>query len=130
MRRSLRRTRLAAPFLSLVADPGEHDGEQLIAAEHIDRLFENRYPDAAIGTYPGAVQTWRYGWSGWLHCTAAVESCDVMGSAGAFGFVPWVDREHGFYAVLAMQSPMAGGSQWAVPVHAQVQPLIVEALGR
>jgi len=119
-------------LLRLVLADGMHDGEAILSPGAVDRLFENRYTDARVGSVPDAVEgvDWRYGFGSWLECDGPVASCDVISSAGAFGMVPWVDRAHGYTGLLSMESPDGGGSRFSVPVEQEIQPLIVEALGR
>ncbi len=43
----------------------------------------------------------RYGIGNWV---VKNEKMNVNVSPGAFGFTPWIDREHGYYGVIAVRS--------------------------
>lgn len=119
-------------LLRLVDDGGQLDGEAFIDVAMIDRMFKNPYSDARIGEVPSVALNlaWRYSWSAWLECPGPVDECDLISSPGAFGFTPWVDREHGYYAILAMESPENGGAGFSVELERALQAEIVETLGR
>lgn len=89
-------------------------------------------PDAVANTG----DTWHYAQGSWVECPAGTDNTNfatlcaskkINSSPGAFGFTPWVDRAHGYWAVLATYQ-QSGGSVLAVPLEQQLQPLIVQAL--
>lgn len=81
---------------------------------------------------------WHYGFGFWKECDFVPyqSSCDeapIISSPGAFGFLPWVDFEGEYWAVLAMQEPIGFGrtpSSDSVALEQILQPMILEALGR
>jgi serine-type D-Ala-D-Ala carboxypeptidase/endopeptidase len=101
-----------------------------------DALFEAQarepYPDVAIGNSPRARRgdDARYGLTAWLECATPATGCEVLSSPGAFGFTPWLDREHGYYAVLGMELDGAtnGVVAFAVTLADQLRPAIITAL--
>jgi CubicO group peptidase (beta-lactamase class C family) len=107
------------PILAVLFHKGEIAGQPWISSTLMERFGENHYADVLVGTTPPATVEFdfRYSWSSWLNCEGPVASCPVVSSPGAFGFSPWVDWEHGYYAVLAMESDDAGaGSPFSVPL--------------
>jgi CubicO group peptidase (beta-lactamase class C family) len=119
-------------FLRVVFHRGEVDSTRLFDAALTDRLFENHYTDATIGTSPMDTYGYPYHYSfgSWLECDGAVSECDRMSSPGAYGFTPWVDREHGYYAILAMEDDETGAAGFSVGVAQALQPLIEERLAQ
>jgi CubicO group peptidase (beta-lactamase class C family) len=117
-----------APLLALLFHKGTVAGEELIAKALMERFFENHYIDATIGVSPAKPLglDYRYGFGSWLDCDGAVATCDHVSSPGAFGFNPWVDLEHGYYAILAMEAD--GGGPFSIDLREQLKPLIAEAL--
>lgn len=79
-------------------------------------------PLALLG-YP----QYHYGLTSWLECSTPSTGCDILGSAGAFGFSPWYDRKAGYYAILAME--LEGGTRFSFPIEQELQPLVRAALG-
>ena len=81
---------------------------------------------------------WRYGLGYWVECDLAQfsQTCltnVTISSPGAFGFTPWVDFEHGYFGVIAMEeASVDGGSASAASVSLEqtLQPLIEEALAQ
>jgi serine-type D-Ala-D-Ala carboxypeptidase/endopeptidase len=86
------------------------------------------YPDAAIGDSPSQLTEVRYGLTAWLECSTPATGCQKISSPGAFGFTPWIDRENGYYAILAMEIRNDMAREFAVPLEQDLQPLIVDAL--
>lgn len=117
-----------ARFLDLVLAEGRlANGTPWIAASSIDRLFENPWAGATMLNWPTSAYDFRYGFGTWLECPGPVEVCDVVSSPGAFGFTPWVDRERGYWGILAMESAGSGGSVFSVDLVQSLRPTI-EAL--
>jgi CubicO group peptidase (beta-lactamase class C family) len=90
------------------------------------------FPSVTVGNTPvGALgYAYRYGLSAWLECATPAAGCQRLSSPGAFGFTPWIDREHGYYAILAMEvgGLSTGVVSFSVELAQAVQPLIVDAL--
>ena len=63
------------------------------------------FPNAAIGNSPAvkAGYSFRYGLGAWLECATPAAGCTCISSPGAFGFTPWLDREAGYYAIIATE---------------------------
>ncbi|MBL9039102.1 MAG: beta-lactamase family protein [Archangium sp.] len=97
-----------------------------------DEQAKTPFPNAIIGKSPMPARTYdiRYGLGAWVECDTPATGCAVVSSPGAFGFTPWVDREHGYYAMVAMQVSRAnnGVVNFSVELEQQVQPRIVEAM--
>ncbi|MCB9742665.1 MAG: serine hydrolase [Alphaproteobacteria bacterium] len=120
-----------APLLALLFHQGVLDGEAWIAPELTARMGRNPYADAEILASPAQDMgfDYRYSFGSWLECEGAAAECAVISSPGAYGFTPWVDLEHGYYAILAMESDGQGGAGFSFPLAQELQPLIREALG-
>ena len=58
-----------------------------------------------------------------------MSTCPVVTSPGAYGFTPWADFDHGYYAVLAMDGPVGEASDASVLLFRDLAPLIVSTLG-
>lgn len=75
---------------------------------------------------------WHYGFGFWIECDQVPFSADcatnpTISSPGAFGFLPWVDFETGYWAVLAMEEPITNSprpSVAAVEFQQVIQPII------
>jgi CubicO group peptidase (beta-lactamase class C family) len=96
-----------------------------------DALFaaQAREPFAVvIGKSPAAQLglPYHYGLCAWLETATPRAGSDILSSAGAFGFVPWVDRHAGYYAILGMEIP--AGTRFSLPLEQALQPLIRAAL--
>jgi hypothetical protein len=54
----------------------------------------------------------------------------VISSPGAFGFTPWLDRNVGYYAIIAMESgdTDTGVVPFSVRLAQELKPLIAQAL--
>lgn len=95
------------------------------------------FPDAVIGNSPAANagHPYHYGLAAWLECDTPAQGCAVLSSPGAFGFTPWLDRDAGYYAVIATELGGANGSTTGVvkeslDLESQLQPVIRAALAR
>ncbi|MFZ5747880.1 MAG: serine hydrolase domain-containing protein [Pseudomonadota bacterium] len=78
---------------------------------------------------------WEYALGNWVECDkgrggtnfATLCAADKINSApGAYGFVPWIDRKNGYYAIIARSA--LNGFDASVTLEQQLQPLIVNAL--
>ncbi|MFK7927265.1 MAG: serine hydrolase domain-containing protein [Myxococcota bacterium] len=117
-------------FLQLILNKGQVDGAPFIRPDLIDRLFTNAYTDAEIGSSP-VVEVgldYRYGFGSWLECEGAPAQCDILNSAGSFGFVPWVDRGRGYAGILAMEGDTGSVLTFGLPLQQELRPLIEAVL--
>lgn len=117
-------------MLSLVLRDGvAPDGTRLLAAGAVDRMFRNPFPDATVGATPYEdLADFRYGFGTWLECEGGVPTCPVASSAGAYGVTPWVDREHDYQGLLAMEGDLGTATSFAAPLQQELRPLIEAAL--
>lgn len=106
------------------------DGERLLDEALVQRLFQNPYNDADVGTspYESAGLDYRYGFGTWLECPGRPSACDVVSSSGAFGFTPWVDRARGYTGILAMEGDLGTATSFAVPLQQEIRPLVERAV--
>jgi hypothetical protein len=97
-----------------------------------DAQARQPFPDVTIGYTPFPQA--RYGLGSWVMCEAPASGCPLVTSPGAFGFTPWLDREAGYYAILAMELTTTSTddrpAEFAIKLLAELQPLIRDQLGR
>ena len=75
---------------------------------------------------------WRYGFGAWVECDTVPfsQACDTdptVSSPGAYGFLPWIDLEAGYWAVIAIDEPLSRAprpSVAAIELQQILQPLI------
>ncbi len=121
-----------ARVLALAFHRGRFGGRALIPEALLDAQTVEPFPSVAIGNSPAvaAGQPYRYGLGVWLECARPADGCDRVSSPGAFGFTPWIDRGHRYYAMLAMELDRRGEVvSSSLELEAVLQPLIAAALG-
>jgi CubicO group peptidase (beta-lactamase class C family) len=116
------------PILRFVFDKGVWLGSSRVAPSLFDAQAIAPFPEAEIGRTPARPASLRYGLTAWLECSTPATGCDTLSSPGAFGFVPWLDRAKGYYAILGMQVPNDVARGFAVALHQELRPLIEQAL--
>ena len=119
-------------LLRLAFHKGTTSGRSLISAARFDQQGVEPYPAVTIGKSPMAEAgfPYRYGLGAWLECATPAAGCSVISSPGAFGFTPWLDRNVGYYAVIAMESgdTDTGLAPFSVRLAQDLKPLIAQAL--
>ncbi len=108
--------------------------------QDLDRFLIDRTAGADVAfTLPAIENTgvdWHYGFGFWKECDLVpyASSCDespIISSPGAFGFLPWIDFENGYWAILAMKEPIGFGrspSTASGELEQILQPMIVDIL--
>jgi CubicO group peptidase (beta-lactamase class C family) len=121
-----------ARVLQLEFNRGEYQGNRLIADALFSAQGSEPFPTAVIGNSPFANTglNFHYGLAAWLECTPPATDCAVLSSPGAFGFTPWVDRDGGYYAMIAMEvtESQSGIVEFSVRLAQDLKPLIRAAL--
>jgi CubicO group peptidase (beta-lactamase class C family) len=121
-----------ARVLQLEFNRGTYQGNALIGAWLFDAQATEPYPNAEIGNSPFQKigMNYHYGLGAWLECPPPASNCTVLSSPGAFGFTPWVDRDGGYYAILAMDvtESQSGVVEFSVRLAQDLKPLIRKAL--
>ena len=121
-----------ARVLQLEFNRGTYQGNRLISDALFTAQGTEPFPNAVIGVSPfaSAGLNFHYGLSAWLECAPPAVNCGVLSSPGAFGFTPWVDREGGYYAIIAMEisDPQAEIVEFSVRLAQDLKPLIRDAL--
>lgn len=121
-----------ARVLHLEFDRGAFQGNTLIGAALFDAQATEPYPSAEIGNSPFEKigVDFHYGLAAWLECPPPATNCSVLSSPGAFGFTPWVDRDGGYYAILAMEVTESQSQvvEFSVRLAQDLKPLIRSAL--
>jgi len=106
--------------------------------------LENYLKDRTEGTHTAftlpAIENimldWHYGFGFWIECDrvpfqASCNESPIISSAGAFGFLPWIDFKEGYWAILAMQEPIGIGqspSTQSIELEQILQPMIAAEL--
>ena len=121
-----------ARVLQLEYNRGTYQGNTLIGASLFTTQATEPYPTAEIGNSPFQKIgiDYHYGLSAWLECPPPATNCAVLSSPGAFGFTPWVDRDGGYYAILAMEvtESQSGVVEFSVRLAQDLKPLIRTAM--
>jgi CubicO group peptidase (beta-lactamase class C family) len=121
-----------AKVLQLEYDRGVYQGNRLIADALFTAQATEPYPTAVIGNSPFQKigLDYHYGLASWLECAPPATNCAVQSSPGAFGFTPWVDRDGGYYAIIAMEvdESQSGVVAFSVNLAQELKPLIRTAL--
>lgn len=121
-----------ARVLHLEFSRGSWQGNRLLSDALFSVQGSEPYPGAAIGNSPFANSglDYHYGLGAWLECPPPAANCAVLSSPGAFGFTPWVDRDGGYYAMIAMEvsESQSGIVEFSVRLAQDLKPLIRAAL--
>lgn len=125
-----------ARLLQLVFHQGTRGGVTLGTPALYEAQAREPFPSATVGDSPmrDVGLPYRYGLAAWLECDTPATGCAVLSSPGAFGFTPWLDRDAGYVALLAMEQ--SGGTAeigvvaFSVHLAQGLKPLVVDALGR
>ena len=121
-----------ARVLQLEFNRGTFSGNRLISDALFTAQGTEPFPNAVIGNSPveSIGLDFHYGLTAWLECPPPAANCGVLSSPGAFGFTPWVDRDGGYYAMIAMEvdGSRTGIVEFSVELAQQHKPLIRAAL--
>lgn len=121
-----------ARVLQLELNRGVYQGNRLIGDALFDAQATEPFPNATIGVSPfqDAGIDFHYGLAAWLECPPPAVNCAVLSSPGAFGFTPWVDRDGGYFAILAMEvsESQSGIVEFSVRLAQDLKPRIRAAL--
>lgn len=103
----------------------------------LDRLFTARTTSAQkLGFVPPSVVAdgdWQYAQASWVVChratfDAACAADKINSSPGLYGWTPWIDRVHGYWALIAMHQSSPQGDTVAVPLAKALEAPIVAHL--
>lgn len=126
-----------ATLLAAVFHHGRHRGLRMADTTLVVAMGREPFPAAIVGASPmrQAGQPFRYGLGAWLECDTPAQGCARLSSPGAFGFTPWLDREAGYYAIVAMETRngddgRTGVVRTSVDLAQRLGPAIRRALGR
>lgn len=121
-----------------------HDYAKLLKAflaggfiSDMDGFLAPRTVGLARGYIPSSVGSmdWQYATGSWNECPQSAwdSTCadaKVNSAPGAFGWLPWIDRKHGYYGLIATRIAVGEGDTKSVPIEQALQPLILAALGQ
>jgi CubicO group peptidase (beta-lactamase class C family) len=123
-------TRDYARLLSVVFHRGRVGGVAVATPALFDAQAREPYPGVQIGASPALRAGWnfRYGFGAWLQCGTPATGCANLSSPGAFGFTPWVDRDGGYYAIVAMEEGLGSGAAFGTALAQLLGPAIERAI--
>jgi len=91
----------------------------------VDRLFGVQIDYSPVTE--GLGQEWHYGFGLWLECDGQTRSCTqdpVLSSAGAYGAYPFIDREGGYFGIVAREGRL-GSFDEGYRIIAALRPQLV-----
>jgi CubicO group peptidase (beta-lactamase class C family) len=90
-----------ATFLQMVLDGGTWQGKRILSVAMVEELTRNQIEGIPIESSPGGTRT--YGLGCWRDAVdSATGRAVVLSSAGAGGFIPWINRKRGLVGVVAV----------------------------
>ncbi len=119
-----------ARMLALAYHSGEFDGVTVGTPALFAAQAREPFPAVVIGSSPYGSPTpiLRYGLGAWLECATPASGCAVLSSAGLYGFTPWLDRDAGYYATIAMEQLTGQPSAFSVALQQALKPYIRAAV--
>jgi len=117
-------------LLGLIYHKGRLGNVTLATPALFDEQAREPYPSVVIGASPAQRQGWnyRYGLAAWLQCGTPASGCASLSSPGAFGFTPWINRDAGYYATIAMEEVIGSGAIFSSTLAVRLDPHIRTAL--
>ncbi len=95
-----------AKFLQMIDNYGRVNDRQLIRPDLIKYMEQSQFtPATVVKLSPAELlgYTFEYGLGNWVECLNPDCTDTINSSEGAFGYYPWIDRDAGYYALLAMK---------------------------
>jgi serine-type D-Ala-D-Ala carboxypeptidase/endopeptidase len=119
-----------ARLLGLIYHKGRLGSVTVATPTLFDEQAREPYPSVLIGSSPAQSQGWpfRYGLATWLQCATPATGCAVLSSPGAFGFTPWINRDAGYYATVAMEEVSGSAAAFGTALAVRLDPHIRAAL--
>ncbi|MCW3834533.1 serine hydrolase domain-containing protein [Sphingomonas canadensis] len=107
----------------------------------LNNFFAPRTLTATKGEVPAAIlanngSQWEYAQGSWVECEYGTGGANyatqcandkINSSPGAWGFTPWIDRQNGYWALIATEDH-DNGAEKGVELEQVLQPLMVAAL--
>ena len=84
--------------------------KKILNETHLRLMTQDQLGSASIGDSPakrGMKEDWHYGFGVWIECHADNFNCTKttrVSSPGAYGAYPFMDFEHGYYGIVALQA--------------------------
>lgn len=102
---------MQALLRSGTAKSSSGDLANFLTASSVSEILSDQYQGATIGysQFSAFGYKWQYGLGNWRYCTATTNAteCDkdlISHSIGINGFYPWIDRNKGYMAILAVNN--------------------------
>lgn len=108
---------------------GDH---QIIRPELIALMEKSQFtPRTQVKYSPAAHYPFKleYGLGNWVECVESKCDRGINSSLGAFGFYPWIDRQKGYYGLLAMEQNRGGpeSAKLVIPGRALIEKVVAQA---
>lgn len=134
---------MSALLRSGTARGASGDLTNFLTANSVSEILNDQYGSAKIGysQFSAFGFQWQYGLGNWRFCTATSvpSECDkdlISHSIGINGFYPWIDRNRGYFGVLAVNNigrknglPLLPASSTSLFFTETIRPLIHRLLG-
>jgi len=120
-------------FLTMLANNGHYAGKQILPQSLIEEMEKNHFnKNTKIESSPvkrfGGVGNWGYGFGNWVRCTKYNCQDQINIGIGAYGMYPWIDRKHGYYAIISVNGKNRGWSRESSKLFKKIHPLIEEMI--
>jgi CubicO group peptidase (beta-lactamase class C family) len=114
-----------ARFLQMIVAGGMYEGKRVLPASAIEEMLSDQTRGARLALSPLAgypsVATSRYGVGIWREVNDPATGRSIEASSpGAFGFIPWIDRDRGIVGVLTMRGNIGN----AMPTYLAMKAII------
>jgi CubicO group peptidase (beta-lactamase class C family) len=119
-------------FLRMIYNNGKVGDRQVIRPELVALMERSQFsPRTQVRFSPAAGYPYKmeYGLGNWVECPEGRCDRGINSSLGAFGFFPWIDRQKGYYGVLAMEQNRGGleAAKLILPGRSLIEKLVAQA---
>lgn len=98
-------------FLEMIANRGQFRGKRVLSEKSVEEMQKNQIAGLRVIKVPPRRRDGdaAYGLGQWIIAQDASGRTRGVSSPGAFGFLPWYDREHNLYGVLMIEQRIVKG---------------------
>jgi CubicO group peptidase (beta-lactamase class C family) len=118
-----------ARFLQMILDGGSYRGARILPSAAVEEMLSDQTGGARLVFSPMAanpsLRDARYGIGVWREVSDSASGRAIeVSSPGAFGFIPWIDRDRGLVGVLTMRGMLRN----AMPTYVTMKRIIRETI--
>ena len=113
-----------AKLLMMFLNDGKCGDTRVLSSASLAALQKDESAGRKIGYAPIAMPPYRYGMGWWID--PASEGGQIYSDPGLLGATPWIDVTHNYGAFILTLA----GTKKGVAIQKQIEPVIVEALGK